>query len=152
MTAVMKQDELPDFEGEKVEGALIRITNAGDGLTEALEVAPRALHRNDIAYFLIRGKVDQVNHKTAKATKYKDERVVRVHTIVAEAATEIEDEYAKKILMAAADNLARRKAEIEGQEQINFTEGLEGAETVAEMHERKAAASVPEAAFSGPPA
>lgn len=135
MTAVMKQDELPDFEGQEVAASQIRITNAGDGLTEALEVAPRALHHDEEVFILIRGTVEQVNHRNAKATKRKGAHLIRVHTVSASQATEIEPEYAQKILMVAADNLAQRKAEVAGQMQLQADEDLEGREAMATIDE-----------------
>lgn len=120
MTAVMQADELPEFEGQEVAASQIRITNAGDGLSEALRVAPRALHHGEEVAILLRGKVTQVNHKAAG--KGDDEHLVRLHTISAFAATELPMDDAKRILTAAADNLARRKAEIDGQLQLGAEE------------------------------
>lgn len=134
MTAVMRTDELPEFEGQEVEASQIRITNAGDGLSEALKIAPRALHHGDDVAILIRGKVTQINHKTAG--KGEDEHLIRVHTISATAATELEMDHATKILTAAADNLARRKAEIEGQQQLAYDDATEGQEIIAARAEQ----------------
>lgn len=135
MTAVVRQDALPDFEDGLVELSQIRITNAGDGLSEALKIAPRALHIDDEVAILIRGRVTQVNHRKKDSRDGEDDTIVRVHTVKALAATEIEMEHAKKILVAAADNLARRKAELEGQMQIEADEDLEGAEALKTIEE-----------------
>lgn len=131
MTASLKTDALPDFEGQEVEASQIR--NAGDGLSEALKIAPRALHHGDDVAILIRGKVTQINHKTGG--KGDEEHLVRVHTISATAATELEMDHAEKILAAARDNLTRRKAEIDGQMALDESGYLEGAEAVATIAE-----------------
>lgn len=133
MTATLKTDALPEFEGQEVQASQIRITNAGDGLSEALKIAPRALHHGDDVAILIRGKVTQINHKAAG--KGEEEHLIRVHTISAFAATELELDHAKQILAAAHENLTRRKAEIEGQMALDESGYLEGQEAVAQLAE-----------------
>lgn len=100
---------LPDFEGETVTAAKVRITNAGDGLSEALKVTPEALHRGDEVFYVLRGEVTQVNHAT------KDETIVRVHTVKADAITKVDGDLASKMLQEAAEELQRRKDEVDGQ-------------------------------------
>ncbi|MDQ1429196.1 MAG: hypothetical protein QOK39_2672 [Acidimicrobiaceae bacterium] len=59
----MSDTDLPDFDGFEVRRSAVRITKAGDGLSEALKVQPRALHYGDEVFYILRGKVAQVNHK-----------------------------------------------------------------------------------------
>ena len=49
--------------------------------------------------------------------------------------TMVEEDIAKRFLQAAADNLARRRNEIEGQMQLDADEDLEGREALAGLHE-----------------
>lgn len=39
-----EQIELPAFEGEQVRASAVKVTKAGDGLDEALEIEPQAFH------------------------------------------------------------------------------------------------------------
>lgn len=100
---------LPLFEDETVTNARVKITNAGDGLSDALKISPEALHIGDDAYYLIRGEVTQVAHVT------KDDVLTRVHTVKASAATKVDGKVAEKMLAAAADELEKAKAEAAGQ-------------------------------------
>lgn len=102
---------LPEFEGIDVTGSAVRVTNAGDGLSDAMTIGKKALHIDDEVFYVLRGKVTQVNHRADP----KDGDLTRVHTVKAEQITEIDEDTARKMLAAAADALARAKAEIEGQ-------------------------------------
>jgi hypothetical protein len=110
MTATRSKPALPQFEGEDVAKAAVRITNAGDGLSEALKVQPKALNMHDEVFYVLRGEVSQVNHKTDK-----DDLLTRLHTVKASEITEIDADTAQKMLQAAAEDLERRKNEIDGQ-------------------------------------
>lgn len=105
---------LPDFEGQEVRQASVRITNAGDGLSEALKVAPIALHHGQEVHYVLRGRVADVNHRQ----KDEDDPLVRVHTVKATAITPIAPELAEKLLGEAAAELRKAKAEAEGHLQL----------------------------------
>jgi len=102
---------LPDFEGEPVFGATVRITRAGDGLSEALRVAPKALHNGEEVHYVLKGVVRQINHRQ----KDEDSPMVRVHTVEAVDITEVDADLANKILTEAATELAKAKADADGQ-------------------------------------
>lgn len=104
-----KQATLPAFEEQSVNNATVRITNAGDGLSEALKVDPKALHLGEQVFYVLSGDVTQINHVE------KDEILTRVHTVKASAITEVDADLAEKLLTAAAEELARRRAEVDGQ-------------------------------------
>lgn len=105
------QPTLPSFEGNAVKKAAVRITRAGDGLSAALEVEPRAYQIGEEVSFVLRGTVTQINHQQ----KDEDGPIVRTHTVTASGITEIEPELAEKLLAAAAEELERKKAERAGQ-------------------------------------
>lgn len=132
MTATQNRLELV-FEDEDVDQVQVRITNAGDGLSEAMKISPKTFHIDDDFACVLRGKVTQVNHK--KTGKDGEEIIVRVHTVKATAITEVEIEMAKKILAANAESLARQKAAIDGQLELDQSGYLEGQQAVAELHE-----------------
>lgn len=104
---------LPEFEGQEVKYAQVRITNAGDGLSEALEINPVALHYDEEVFYVLRGKVSQVNHR-AKGSD-ADGPLIRVHTVKASQITEVSGDIAKKMLAEAAEQLQKAKADASGQ-------------------------------------
>lgn len=130
MTATQERIDLT-FEDEPVQSVAVRITGAGDGLSEALKITPKALHLGDEVAFVLRGTVTQINHRQ----QGDDEPIVRVHTVKAGRITEVELDMADKILTAAAKNLARAKAEREGQMEMEADEDLEGKEALATIEE-----------------
>lgn len=75
----LAEDRLPAFEGMPVVRSAVRITRAGDGLSEALRLDPRALHRGDEVFFVLKGEVDQVNFRPV--SREEDDVLSRVHTV-----------------------------------------------------------------------
>lgn len=113
--AAAKQPVLPAFEGNAVKKAAVRITRAGDGLSAALDVEPRAYQIGEEVSFVLRGTVTQINHQQ----KDEDGPIVRTHTVTASGITEIEADLAEKLLTAAAEELERKRAEIAGQTSLD---------------------------------
>lgn len=106
---------LPDFEGQPVIGAALRITNAGDGLSEALELGPKTWHHRDEIYLVLKATVTQVNHKAAD----KDgEKLIRVHTASAVGVTEVQAADIEGFLEAAEDRLRKARDEKSGQQNL----------------------------------
>lgn len=70
---------MPDeFEGDPVTRSSVKITKAGDGLSDALKIDPVEFHRGDVVHFVLKGKVRYVAHPPAQ----KDSTdVVRQHII-----------------------------------------------------------------------
>lgn len=125
MTAKMQ-----DFEGQEVHRATVKIVGAGDGLSDALKIDPEEIHKDEDRYFVIRARCSSVSFPTdAKGL------TSRAHTMSTTEITMVEESIAKKFLQAAADNLARAKAEMEGQMQLDADEDLEGQEALASMRE-----------------
>lgn len=110
----MTQTVLPAFEGLTVHKAALRVTNAGDGLSEALDLEPQALELGDEVCFVLRGKVSQVNHKTGK-----DNAVVRLHTVACEAIAPIDPSLADEAIATENERLAKLRDEKNGQTRID---------------------------------
>jgi hypothetical protein len=110
----MTQTTLPEFEGQTVHKAALRIINAGDGLSEALELEPQALHMGDEVCFVLKGKVSQVNHKEGK-----DNAVIRLHTVSCSGIAAIDQETAETALTGEAERLAKLRDERDGQQRID---------------------------------
>jgi hypothetical protein len=100
---------LPKFEGKEVTGAQVRITGAGDSLSEALEVEPVALHYGQEVTYVIKTKVEQVNHRPLDA-KHLD-IMVRQHTCKVQEITEIDGDVAEEFLSEARAALAAKRPE-----------------------------------------
>lgn len=127
MTATTTRPTLPDFEDQPVAKATVRITRAGDGLSEALKVEPKALHVGQEVFYVLAGTVEQVNHKADK-----DGDLTRVHTVAATAVTEIDGGTAQQMLTAAAKALEQRRAELDGQLSIDDELAAEAREAADE--------------------
>lgn len=74
----LPDNALPDFEGKPIRQCSIKITKAGDGLSDALEVAPVALHVGQDVFYVLHGVVDRVGFP--KFDTLGDE-LVREHTV-----------------------------------------------------------------------
>ncbi len=84
----------PTFEGRDVVGMKVAITNAGDGLSDAMLVAPVELHIGDKVFVVLEGEVTKVNY-----VKLRDTDVLnRVQTIRAGVATLVDEGLVKKVL------------------------------------------------------
>lgn len=114
------QEPLPTFEDEAVDQVQVKITKAGDGLSDALEISPKVYHLGDDFACILRGTVSQVNHKQGSK-----ETVVRIHTVTTTGITEVEIDMAKRILEAAAENLEKAKAERDGQLMLDAEQAAE---------------------------
>lgn len=102
---------LPAFDGREVTRATVRITKAGDGLSEALQVQPEALHGGDDVFYVLRGVVRQINHRFGDED---DDPITRQHTIETIGITKIDPKLAEKLLNEAAEKLAQAKAAAAG--------------------------------------
>jgi len=104
------QPALPTFEDQAVIGSRIKITKTGDGLSEALKVAPIALFYGDDVYVVLHGKVSDVNFHGDQ-----DGNLIRIHTVPADSMALIDEDTARKAIQAAAEETERLKAEQAGQ-------------------------------------
>jgi hypothetical protein len=82
------------FEGRDTIGASVKITNAGDGLSAAMEVDAVELKLGDKVWIVLEGEVTRIAHQPAKESK----GVVRVQTIKAGVATLVEEDLVKEVL------------------------------------------------------
>lgn len=126
MTAIKDRPAaIPDFEGTDVTGSAVRVTNAGDGLSDAMTIGKKALHMDQEVFYVLRGTVTQVNHKADK-----DGDLTRVHTVRADAITEVDGELAGKLLSEAALALQQAKDQISGQLALDSEHQAEAAEAL----------------------
>ena len=103
---------LKKFENRKVVGTSIIVTNAGDGLSEALKGEPRELHHGQAVVLVMDATVAKVRHDPSKDDETD---LVRVHILRAGTATIVDADQAGDIEALLADqkekNALRREAE-----------------------------------------
>lgn len=104
---MINQPMLPEFEGMTVSKCSVRITKAGDGLSEALDLEPKAMHAGDEAFYVIKVQFTSVNHKADK----KSGTLVRVHTAEVEDIVEIDAATAVQMIDEERAELRRRQRE-----------------------------------------
>lgn len=110
---------LPNFEGRAVVRSAVKITRAGDGLSEALKLEPSALHHGDEVFFVLRGSVTQVNHRP---TSREEDDLVRVHTVEAQEIAMVGQAQVDELLAAERDRVKRLKDEEAGREPLPLDE------------------------------
>lgn len=91
-------DTLPQFENRDVVRTSIAVTNAGDGLSEAVGIEPQVFHLGDVVHVVLECEVTRVNHRPIRDTEVLE----RVHTLKAGTATIVEPD-------AVADMLREQK-------------------------------------------
>lgn len=84
------------FEGRDLVGIKVRITNAGDGLSKAMQIEPQVLHVGDIVYVVLEAEVDDVRHKRVKDLDVLE----RIQTLKAGTVTLVDESLVKDVLEA----------------------------------------------------
>lgn len=107
---------LGKFERRPVIRAAVSITNAGDGLSEAMRLAPESLNYDEEVFFVIRGRVSKVTH--AANGKDDDGNLVRVHTVRAQEIARVDGAAVKDLLAAEADRVRRLKEDEAGVQRL----------------------------------
>lgn len=105
--------KLPKFEGREVRTATVKITRAGDGLSEALSIEPEALHHKERVFFVMEGSVEQINHKPINKDD-EQQGLTRIHTIEAKSIAKVDEADVRELLDAQKAKVeAARKAAAE---------------------------------------
>lgn len=102
---------LTPFENQEVVGTTIKVTNAGDGLSQALKVEPVEYERGETVHVVLECKVDKV---TFVGSKDNADSLIREHTLKAGVATVVDGSKVKSVLAAQKKKLA----EAEGQHEL----------------------------------
>ena len=85
---------LSTFEGCDVVLATIKVTIAGDGLSDAMSIDPVEMHQGEKRYLLIEAEVTRVHYDELKDTDV----LKRVHTLKAGTATLVDPEFAVELI------------------------------------------------------
>jgi hypothetical protein len=86
---------LTEFEDHFVVASGIRIQRAGDGLSEAMDVAPVELHHGDTVHVVLRCRVARVAYEPVKNS---DDELIRVHTLKAVSGTIVDEQVVHDVL------------------------------------------------------
>ena len=99
---------LSPFEDRDVAEASIKVTNAGDGLSEALGIEAAEFHQGDRVYVVLETTVAKVTYEPIKDT----EELRRVHTLRAGVGAIVDEALVRKVVeeQRHANTLAREAA------------------------------------------
>lgn len=104
------------FDRLAVLGAAMKLTNAGDGLSKALELDPTELHIGDRVFMVIEGLVTDTGFKSVRL-EGNLAGVKRIHTVAAQNIALVDHGLVSDIL----DDQQRRRDERQGIQRIPFT-------------------------------
>jgi hypothetical protein len=102
--------DLEPFEGTEVIAASIAITKAGDGLSEALSVAPQAFHLGEKLYVVLECDVAKIRYEDVKDTG----SLRRQHTLEAKGATFVDASLVSDLVDAQKEAVQLAKEEAAG--------------------------------------
>ena len=117
-----QEANLPPFEGRQVIRSTMQLTKAGDGLSNAVRLEPRALHHDDEGYLLVKYRVTKVNHEAVKDT----DALSRVHTLETLEVAIVEDEDVDDLMAAQLERRRRREDELKGRQQLPMDDEFGG--------------------------
>jgi hypothetical protein len=98
------------FEGRDVIASSVAITNAGDGLSKALQVEPGELRLGDKVFIVLEAEVTKVRYEEVKDT----DTLRRVHTCRTDTATFVDEELVAQVL----DEQRRKIEKAQGVERL----------------------------------
>lgn len=99
-----------DFEGRRITKTTIALTNAGDGLSQAMKIDPQALHQGDTVYVLIEAEVGKITFDP-----YDDGVCSRVQNLRAGVATLVDSNEARETIEWQREALRHAADEERGQ-------------------------------------
>lgn len=111
---------LGDFEGRTILSTTIQVTNAGDGLSDAMKIDPVVMHHGETVYVVLECEVSKVRFDPIKDTQ----GVARVHVLKAGTATLIDGAAVEDALDAQREKIARAKEAAQGVARLPTDEEL----------------------------
>ena len=113
--------DLAPFEDREVIRTTIAVTNAGDGLSEAMKVQPVEMHLGDRVYLVLEAVVAKVRFDPAERDD-PDGDLVRVHVLRAGTATIVDRKLVGKLIDTQAERIRRAREEEAGILHLNGTD------------------------------
>lgn len=125
--------DLTPFDDREVARTSIAITRAGDGLSEALKVAPREFHHGDTVYVVLECTCTRVQFVPFDRDDPSGP-LTRVHTLSAGTATIVDEELVRSHISEQAERNLRAREEEAGiirmfdadEPEVDEAAGLEG--------------------------
>jgi hypothetical protein len=112
----------PTFEGADVLRVQVAVTNAGDGLSDALAVDPQPLPLGATVHVVLECVVQQVKFVPAVDKQHPEDGLARVHVLRAGRATIIDSADVQAALDAQADRIRRAREDAEGIQRLTAVE------------------------------
>jgi hypothetical protein len=119
-TALADNSDLPDFEGADVLRTSVAITNAGDGLSQALAIQPQQLTLGDTVYVVLECRVQKVRFEPAVDKDHPEDGLVRVHNLRAGRATLVDRGTVVAALDQQAEKIRKAKEAAEGIQRLSL--------------------------------
>jgi hypothetical protein len=112
------KNPLGTFEGHAIAKTTIAVTNAGDGLSEALKTEPKLLEHGEVVYVVLECEVSKVRFDPIKDT----DQLARVHILRAGTAALMDPEVVRPAVVAQAEKNQLRREEESGVLRLAFEE------------------------------
>lgn len=127
--------DLGEFDGRTVRSTTMRVTNAGDGLSKALQTAPQLLHFGDRVFIVMEAVVGPIGFDPIDDDP---EGCIRKQSVAARTVTLVGEKLVRQVLDAQAD-ANEKLQQMAGQMKLT-PEAKTEADHLAGMHKRKRAA------------
>lgn len=119
--ALAPTDHLADFDGRQVIRTSIAVSNAGDGLSEALRIDPREFHHGEIVHVVLECTVDQVRFVPVDP-KDPSGPLVRSHRLKAGTATVVDADLVREQIDRQRLRIEKAREAAAGVQRIPGTE------------------------------
>jgi len=120
--------DLGAFDGKDVLRTTIAVTNAGDGLSDALKVDPKLLHLDDKVYVVLECDVAKIRFEPIKDT----DALSRVHVLKAGTATLVDADLVRDQLNEQAERILRAKEAEAGITRLPYNDELQAQHDLGE--------------------
>lgn len=126
--ALADTSQLTPFDGHDVIRTTVAVTNAGDGLSEAMKIDPTELHHGDRVYLVLECEVAKVRFDPVGDT----DALSRVHILRAGTAAMVDKELVESVLAEQRIKIDRARDAAKGQSRLPTDEELLEAHTNGE--------------------
>lgn len=118
LAGAMNDSDLGEYRGKKITSTSIAIRNAGDGLSQAMEIAPEVFEPGSTVFVLLECEVDKHNFQLIeKADSFELKQVLKAGT-----ATVVDDQGSKKKIAAQRNRIEKANEAAKGIQRLEGTE------------------------------
>lgn len=139
ITTALAAPALSPFDGRDVLRSTIAITKAGDGLSEAMKIAPQEFHHGERVFVVLETTVGKVRFDPIKDT----EALSRVHVLEAGLSTIVSEALVREVLDSQAETIRLAQEAAAGIKRLPW-DGDEEAAVVAAHEEGEHASGLVE--------